>query len=329
MSSYEVISRVLAIREKAEELQRKGHVLRAAEYYGRAAEAARTLDPGPDNFVALRMLRSRAVMLMHYCRAATDAPGLAAHCGEIIAHLSSVVSALERRRVAGTLLEGKCSAAEEAWLVCRDTFKCSASKVAELRKFFGYETYLLSAVVALDVIASPFLGPMCSIMDFEAFSSLIVRAMDMMQLPSRRLGPFGLTSEIQLTIGISKFMTLLSTTGMDPRLVQLLKDSWQRFRQSGVIEKHGLLDERVFDEIAASYVHKVAAVRAALFAPGLRCCALASCGVREAHPQHFKSCAACLGVVYCCREHQVADWSAHKAACKSARKSRFGQPQSH
>jgi hypothetical protein len=44
------------------------------------------------------------------------------------------------------------------------------------------------------------------------------------------------------------------------------------------------------------------------------------CAAREAHPAQFKSCAACRAVVYCCREHQVADWPSHKAACKAAGK---------
>ena len=52
----------------------------------------------------------------------------------------------------------------------------------------------------------------------------------------------------------------------------------------------------------------------------LRACALASCAAREAHEAQFKKCAACLTVCYCCREHQVADWPAHKVACKAARK---------
>ena len=30
-------------------------------------------------------------------------------------------------------------------------------------------------------------------------------------------------------------------------------------------------------------------------------------------------CAACKTVAYCCKEHQVEDWPAHKAACKAAR----------
>lgn len=130
-SDDEVISRVLAFREKAQELERKGHLLRAAEYYGHAAEAARVLDPGPDNCIALDMLRSRACTLGHYCSQATEGPGLAAHRGERIALLSSIVFALEQRRLAGTLLEGTCSAAEEAWLALTlcDTFQFSVSKV--------------------------------------------------------------------------------------------------------------------------------------------------------------------------------------------------------
>ena len=133
----------------------------------------------------------------------------------------------------------------------------------------------------------------------------------------------GWNAEIVLATGLSKLMPLLGAAflhGTDPRLVQLLKDSWQRLRQSGDLEERGLLDERKFGEITASAGHTIVAMRDALVAPGLRCCALASCGTREAHPQHFKSCAACLGVVYCCREHQVADWPAHNAACKAARK---------
>jgi hypothetical protein len=57
-------------------------------------------------------------------------------------------------------------------------------------------------------------------------------------------------------------------------------------------------------------------------APGLRCCALASCGAKEAHTRHFKSCAACRGVAYCCHAHHAEDWPSHKAACKAARKAK-------
>ena len=51
----------------------------------------------------------------------------------------------------------------------------------------------------------------------------------------------------------------------------------------------------------------------------LRTCTLASCGAREAHEAHFNLCSGCRRVAYCSREHQAADWRAHKAACKAAR----------
>ena len=38
--------------------------------------------------------------------------------------------------------------------------------------------------------------------------------------------------------------------------------------------------------------------------PGLRTCALAGCGAKEAHPSHLKSCAACCRPLYCCMEQQ-------------------------
>ena len=61
-----------------------------------------------------------------------------------------------------------------------------------------------------------------------------------------------------------------------------------------------------------------AAIISSLTSSDRRACALPGCGGREAHPAHFKSCAACRGVVYCCREHQVEGWRAHKKACKAA-----------
>lgn len=116
--SSEDVSRVSAFRKKASELDKKGHLLRAAEILGRGAEAARTL--GPDNFVMADMLQYQATTLEHYigtmvATGCVDRGALAAHRAECVALLSTVVAALDRRRVAGTLLEGKCTAVEEAW----------------------------------------------------------------------------------------------------------------------------------------------------------------------------------------------------------------------
>jgi hypothetical protein len=62
------------------------------------------------------------------------------------------------------------------------------------------------------------------------------------------------------------------------------------------------------------------AADAAAADPGLRRCGLVSCGAREAHPNHFKTCAACKRIAYCSKEHQTEHWPSHKTACKAARK---------
>jgi hypothetical protein len=91
--------------------------VRAAVYYGRAAEAA--CAQGADNLVQLDMQLEQANALLNYAvtaaEAASDPRIYVARSAECVALFSGAVEARERRRVAGTLLEGTCAAAEEAW----------------------------------------------------------------------------------------------------------------------------------------------------------------------------------------------------------------------
>ena len=66
--SSDILTRVHVLSEKAEELAQKGHLLRAAENFGRAAEVARAL--GEDNLVTLHMELRRSNMLGAYARKA-------------------------------------------------------------------------------------------------------------------------------------------------------------------------------------------------------------------------------------------------------------------
>ena len=87
-----------------------------------------------------------------------------------------------------------------------------------------------------------------------------------------------------------------------------------------MIEARGILIEN-FAQKRAEWVDKSARARLAAAEGGrLRECALPGCAANEAHVAHFKACSACKASVYCCREHQVAHWPQHKAACKAARK---------
>jgi hypothetical protein len=97
-----------------------------------------------------------------------------------------------------------------------------------------------------------------------------------------------------------------------------LLERWRHVERSGELQRRDIDSTSVGERLRAEAL--VAAVDAAAAAPGLRCCALASCSAREQHPSHFKSCGACKTVAYCCKEHQVEHWPSHKAACKAARK---------
>ena len=105
-----------AFADKAQELSNKGHLLRAAENFGRAAAVARAL--GADNLLLVHMQRHQGSAVGSFTfnadTTAVEPRVLAAHRANFIALTSAAVAALERRRVAGTLLLGHCAAAEVA-----------------------------------------------------------------------------------------------------------------------------------------------------------------------------------------------------------------------
>jgi len=330
--SSEDIARVRVLFRKARELSGKGHSVRASENFGRAAEAARALDSGSDNLIAVYMQTFQAAMLLNYLTTVPDDSAnscvLAAHRAEFVALLSAVGAALERRRVACTLLEGKCTAAEEAWFAGEwwDP-KFSVISTASKGKLVGYSTFLLAADAILCFFRNPwYFRHECTATQLHAFAQLVVRAADLMQLP-RSHGTLAVPDEINVAQNLSSGVEAdelgvphLQRRGLDASLVQLLADAWQRLQRSGVLEARDLVGEHRRLELSTRRDKSHAAVHTALAAPGLRSCALAGCGTKEAHPQHFKSCSACRTVVYCRKEHQVEGWPAHKKACRAAAK---------
>jgi len=326
--SSEVLARAQAFFGKADELLEKGHIVRAAENFGRAAEAARAL--GPDNLVVVDSQRAQGATLFHYaatvCRdsntAAVDPIIVTAHRDESLALVSAALEALERRRVAGTLLKGKCTAAEEAWDAQKyvEFGGFSAVEASSMGKLVGYSTFLRLASSGLDMLANAdWLGLFedCSAAQFQAFLQFVVNAAELMQ-QSRSHGMAALSEDTSFVKKLSDVVD--GGYGLEARVVQPLTGAWRRLQQSGVMEARNLLNGYWRSCHNASNEKVVAAIQAAMAAPGLRSCALAGCSALEAHPQHFKRCSACKLVVYCSKEHQLEAWPAHKAACKAARK---------
>jgi hypothetical protein len=96
--------------------------------------------------------------------------------------------------------------------------------------------------------------------------------------------------------------------------------AWRRLQSSGMLQRRDILEHAGFNDAAAFRAHTAATAAATAAARGLHFCALHTCGAQEVHASQFKRCSACLSVVYCCKEHQVQHWPAHKAACRAARK---------
>jgi hypothetical protein len=97
-----------------------------------------------------------------------------------------------------------------------------------------------------------------------------------------------------------------------------IRTAWRRLQSSGVLQRRGIM--QAVSVANADHTRATATAAATAAARGLRLCALHTCGAQEVHASQFKRCSACSGVVYCCKEHQVQDWPAHKAACRAARK---------
>ena len=316
--SSDVIARVVAFSKKADELCDKGHVLRAAENYGRAAEAARAL--GADNLVtAYAQMRQAAAHCMYAAKAhlANLEPRIhAGHRAECIALYSAAVETLERRRVADTLLEGKCDAAEEAW---RAAERQPNNGAHVLTPMFGYDQFMHTAVLVLSVLcAAHVFKAECSAVQFRSFAEHVVHAAELMQQPRRHHHNDAVMAlEASFVKELRRVAADAGASGLDKCLVQLLTCALQRLQRSGVLQTNRTM-EKYLKLVAPGAEAYSTAVHTSLNAPDLRRCALPGCGAREAHPAHFKSCAACRTVVYCCREHQVAGWPSHKKACKAA-----------
>ena len=311
MSLADVLSRLRDFASKADQLQAKGHLQRAAENFGRAAEAARAL--GEDSVVTSRMLVAQADALLKYATFARfRVPELGnawrAPCDGCVVLLVDAVAALERRRVAGTL-QGRCFVNEEAWFV-------GQTRNSALAPLVGYHAFLVAGTTAIRLLsAAPLFDSLCSDARMQSFVAVVVNAADMMQQP-RVDAAQPMPSEVEFTHLLSDFKDLIvpDELGLDMRP---LHAAWQKLCRSGVLVARKInleLTRMVYQPDIMN------AVDSAAESPDLRSCALQGCGAKEAHPQHFKRCSACKTVVYCCKEHQVEDWPAHKAACKAARK---------
>jgi hypothetical protein len=235
------------------------------------------------------------------------------------------MASLERRMAAGTLLAGACRPYEVAWFVDKTAH---ADALAQNRRnpipttgawtaYVGHDAYVAAARTALelyavgtDEVAARALN--LSEAAVTACSLFVARAFDMVRLRTEGASLL----ESAFVRGAQVLLDERPWPTSNERHARMVA-AWQRLQSSGVLQQRGIMQRVRFAE--ANHAH-VMATAAAAAARGLRICTLPTCDAREVHASHFKRCAACLSVVYCCKEHQVQGWPAHKAACRAARK---------
>jgi hypothetical protein len=241
-----------------------------------------------------------------------------------------VTAALFRRMDAGTLQPGRCAPLEEAWFTAYSTtmFRSVTDKRLLLRygQLVGLATLYDAAEETLKYTL--YMESFGSVE--QASLTLVARALDALYKP-RPLEEMPIITETALVCAMLSFQENIESNEQIERitashlacsrLLQQIGDAWARVQASGVLQRRELHEAGADMSSAIQRGRRNReAADARQARRGLRSCGLDSCGATEAHLDHFKRCSACKAIVYCCREHQVADWPAHKAACKAARK---------
>ena len=311
MSEAELAA-VVALDLKANELHLKHHHARCIEKRVAAVAAAQALGFEDCLITAfLQMILAGSCVTQALAPGVTDAEVRNGGIGRASLLLRSVFPTLHRRKAAGTLLAGKCRPVEVAWFTAKHIAACSPM-TAWRTHLIGYDAYLYAAAVSLVVImVAPF--------DNLELAQFALTAVDLMTRP-REYSDKLLSAEFRFVHQLQNRLSMPFVRNSPAG--ELLAEALRRLERSGVLRERGI-DEAV-KQLETAPDHDLIlndAVRVqAREADALRSCALETCGAKEEHLQHFKRCSACKAVVYCCKEHQVQDWPAHKAACKAARK---------
>jgi hypothetical protein len=328
------VSRVVSLANKAETLTSKGHWARAAEIYAEAVATAQALHQ-PDCLIVAHLQTSHGEALLMHAKTAgvPEARRTELLRCALLELLPAAMASLERRLAADTLLAGACRPYEVAYFAAKmahgyalaaNAAACvppTAEELSAWSAYVGYNAYIRTAGVALELCAlrtDVFTSQTLNLPEATAVacSVFVERAFGMMQLRTAdaSMVEAGLVLNAQIVIEEERCFNATTSNAWHARILA----AWRRLQSSGVLQRRGI--QQTMSVADADFARAAATAAATAAARGLRVCALHSCGAQEVHASHFKRCSACLSIVYCCKEHQVQGWPAHKAACRAARK---------
>jgi hypothetical protein len=322
------VSEVVALTNKAQDFWHNGHIARSAEYYERALAAAETLSGAPDCLMVAHLRGLHAMSALSCAR--SDGVAVAQQrdwARTAVAHTVAAAATLRRRCQTNTLhsvrpveLAFYRQTAQHHMRILDANAHVSAAEVANSAEAvaprFGYDCLVFMASYAADLLEKLIETRLVDMRDKElrAYATLIADAATLALI--RQAGQQAMCEDSVLLLNLRRLVRaptrVVARSSIGALLADVLRRLERQMQCSDTADNIGRVQRQ------SKALHTAADAAAA--APGLRTCGLASCGARELHPDHFKSCAACRIPVYCCKEHQSAHWPAHKAACKAARK---------
>jgi hypothetical protein len=327
------LAMVVSLTVKAKELSEKGHFERCLEKWRAALVAVEAI--GAEDCVLVAQFRTEVARVVFEREFKREGPCVSqATILQLLDTYAAAAASLRRRRDAGTLLPGKCRPIEEQWLFKFLTTRPSEvvsradpQRVRARAELVGYDAFLS--------VCGCVMGLRCMTMGGgslerggeaeHAFFSFVCDLCDdtVALMVQPRVEEYGSAIECAIVKGLMLSLQMLEAIHAPQVWCGRVSLAVARLRESGVVEKRHLGNENA-DRLIADMrgrQERVNHERAAAAASGLlKSCALAGCGAKEAHVSHFGKCGSCKTVAYCCRDHQLADWQTHKAACKAARK---------
>ena len=339
---------ILELENQAEVLGVERRFARAAKRSTAAAERARALAALGENnvFVArsqaqqarmlLRLVQDRVLFPTQPLPATGNDMDTGAAAEKALDALLGAVSIIRHRRAAGTLLRGRCRAAEVALVMAqRDALIAAGALHAEdlpisRAQEVGEDAAVNVGVDALMALAICLRAPVQTLLSESNLDDIalgvcaaygretldLVAVLPSDDVPHPTIAQFA--QLLDLVCARSRDTMAGGTRTLTPAVVeqlQLLCEAWASKRRTPALER--LFEPGARASLAEGESETVSQLHSVIKERRKRSCA--HCGATEPVRGDFQACSRCRRAFYCSREHQRAHWRAgHKAACRDA-----------
>ena len=299
--------------------------LRAAEYFGRAASAARALcGENGGHCVVHALLWQSGVLIDHLQTSGSLDGAMWLEAQRLVAECRRILNA---RLSANTCLVGRCFAVEEDFFARYALIMAEVAGLAlnpniealaqSMKGEVGCDACMTTAVRGFAfVYPGSLFGPAHPRIELNGVAlkeaqTFVLRCVGNMSTARHSAR----TSERKFA---EEVRDLLASDRLELPFKADLARAWERPALQNALRARGVFEEKdlaIRTKFSETLEKKVAADREK---HGLRWCALPSCAKQETHVFDFKACSACKAVVYCSAEHGALHWSqSHRKECAS------------